>query len=93
VALGHQTAAAQLRHVQVRGLPGWLLWRALYLSKLPGAEKRMRVLLDWIVGILFPRDTTLASDLAPQRQRQGSSAGTGARGRGAAPAGGWRERR
>jgi NADH dehydrogenase len=83
VALGHQTAAAQLRRVQVRGLPGWLLWRALYLSKLPGAEKRLRVLLDWIVGILFPRDTTLASDLPPQQaQRQGSTAGTGASRRG-----------
>jgi NADH:ubiquinone reductase (H+-translocating) len=83
VALGHQTAAAQLRRVQVRGLPGWLLWRALYLSKLPGAEKRLRVLLDWIVGILFPRDTTLASDLPPQQaQRQGSTAGIGASRRG-----------
>jgi hypothetical protein len=67
----------------VRGLPGWLLWRALYLSKLPGAEKRLRVLLDWIVGILFPRDTTLASDLPPQQaQRQGSMAGIGASRRG-----------
>jgi len=83
VALGHQTAAAQLRRVQVRGLPGWLLWRALYLSKLPGAEKRLRVLLDWVVGILFPRDTTLASDLPPrQAQRQGSTAGIGASRRG-----------
>jgi NADH dehydrogenase len=80
VALGHQTAAAQLRRIQVRGLPGWLLWRALYLSKLPGAEKRLRVLLDWVVGILFPRDTTLASDLPPraQPQRPAGAAGIGA---------------
>jgi NADH dehydrogenase len=63
VALGHQTAAAELRRLRVRGLPGWVLWRALYLSKLPGSEKRVRVLLDWLVGFAFPRDTTLASDL------------------------------
>jgi NADH dehydrogenase FAD-containing subunit len=80
VALWHQTAAAQLRRVQVRGLPGWLLWRALYLSKLPGTEKRLRVLLDWTVGILFPRDTTLAGDLPPH-QRQ-PAAGASRRGRG-----------
>jgi NADH:ubiquinone reductase (H+-translocating) len=79
VALGHQTAAAQLQRVQIRGLPGWLLWRALYLSKLPGAEKRLRVVLDWIVGILYPRDTTLASDL-PSQQRQ-ATAGSSRRGR------------
>ena len=78
VALGHQTAAAQLQRVQIRGLPGWLLWRALYLSKLPGAEKRLRVLLDWMVGVLYPRDTTLATDLPPQRQ---AAAGVPRRGR------------
>jgi NADH dehydrogenase len=79
VALGHQTAVAQLRLVQIRGLPGWLLWRALYLSKLPGAEKRLRVVLDWIVGILYPRDTTLAGDL-PSQQRP-PTAGSSRRGR------------
>jgi NADH dehydrogenase len=81
VALGHQTAAVQLHRVQVRGLPGWLLWRALYLSKLPGAEKRLRVLLDWLVGTLFPRDTTLASDLPPWQRREAAVAGMSRRGR------------
>ena len=80
VALGHQTAAAQLQRVQIRGLPGWLLWRALYLSKLPGTEKRLRVLLDWTVGVLYPRDTTVASDLPPQRQA--AAASVSRRGRG-----------
>jgi NADH dehydrogenase len=79
VALGHQTAAAQLHRVRIRGLPGWLLWRALYLSKLPGAEKRLRVLLDWTVGILYPRDTTLASDLPPEKRP--ATAGVSRRGR------------
>jgi NADH dehydrogenase len=78
VALGYQTAAAELRRLRVRGLPGWVLWRALYLSKLPGSEKRVRVLLDWVVGFAFPRDTTLASDLPThQRHPAGASAPVG----------------
>jgi NADH:ubiquinone reductase (H+-translocating) len=78
VALGHQTAAAELRRLRVRGLPGWVLWRALYLSKLPGSEKRVRVLLDWLVGFAFPRDTTLASELpAGTRQPAGASVPVG----------------
>jgi NADH dehydrogenase len=77
VALGHQTAAAELRRLRVRGLPGWVLWRALYLSKLPGSEKRVRVLLDWLVGFAFPRDTTLASDLPAHQRHTGASAPVG----------------
>jgi NADH:ubiquinone reductase (H+-translocating) len=69
VGLGHQTAAAQLRHLRVGGLPALLIWRALYLSKLPGAEKRLRVLVDWALGFLFPRDTVLAGG-TPTRARR-----------------------
>jgi NADH:ubiquinone reductase (H+-translocating) len=81
VGLGHQTAAAQLRHLRVGGLPAWLLWRALYLSKLPGAEKRLRVLLDWALGFVFPRDTALAgagAAAADRRRARASRRGRGA---------------
>jgi NADH:ubiquinone reductase (H+-translocating) len=77
VGLGHQTAAAQLRHLRVGGLPAWLIWRALYLSKLPGAEKRLRVLLDWALGLVFPRDTTLVGG-APSQPEQGRASKRGA---------------
>jgi NADH dehydrogenase len=70
VGLGHQAAAAQLRHLRFGGLAAWLIWRALYLSKLPGAEKRLRVLLDWALGLLFPRDTTLAGGAGALSQRR-----------------------
>ncbi len=77
VGLGHQSAAAQLRHLRVGGLPALLIWRALYLSKLPGAEKRLRVLVDWTVGFLFPRDTTVAGG-APSRRRAARASRRGA---------------
>ena len=56
VPLGHQSAAAELRGLRFSGLPAWLLWRAVYLAKLPGLDKRLRVLLDWIVEPFLPRD-------------------------------------
>jgi NADH dehydrogenase len=61
VSLGRRTAAAELRGQRFFGFMAWMLWRAVYLSKLPGVEKRFRVLVDWTVDGLFARDITLAS--------------------------------
>jgi NADH dehydrogenase len=61
--VGHQTACAELtlpfaRHRSLRfsGLLAWMMWRGIYLSKLPGLERKARVLLDWTFEIFFPRD-------------------------------------
>ena len=59
VALGHRTAAAELGGLRFSGLPAWLLWRGVYLVKLPGVEKRLRVLLEWLLELFFPRDIAL----------------------------------
>ncbi|RME47875.1 MAG: NAD(P)/FAD-dependent oxidoreductase, partial [Chloroflexi bacterium] len=56
VALGHRTAVAEIRGWKFSGLLAWFMWRAVYWSKLPGAEKKIRVFLDWIIDLFFPRD-------------------------------------
>jgi NADH:ubiquinone reductase (H+-translocating) len=69
VPLGRQSAAAELRGMRFSGLPAWLLWRGVYLWKLPGPQKRLRVLLDWTIELLFPRDIALtASERHPAPQ-------------------------
>lgn len=62
VALGHRTAAAEIRGRRFSGLVAWLLWRGIYLAKLPGAEKRVRVLLDWLLDLVFPRDIVVTTE-------------------------------
>jgi NADH dehydrogenase len=59
VALGHRSAAAELRGWRFSGLLAWLMWRAVYLAKLPGFERKARVLLDWTIDLFFPRDIVL----------------------------------
>jgi NADH dehydrogenase len=61
VALGHRTAAAEIRGHRFSGLVAWLLWRGIYLAKLPGAEKRVRVLLDWLLDLVVPRDVVVTT--------------------------------
>jgi NADH dehydrogenase len=61
VALGHRTAAAEIRGHRFSGLAAWVLWRGIYLAKLPGVEKRLRVFLDWMLDLVFPRDIVVAA--------------------------------
>ena len=54
--VGYQTACAEIKGRRFSGFLAWLLWRGIYLSKLPGIERKLRVLGDWIIELFFPRD-------------------------------------
>ena len=38
------------------GLFAWLLWRSVYLMKMPGISRKLRVALDWTADLFFRRD-------------------------------------
>ncbi len=68
--VGYQTACAELsvpfarsKSVRFSGLLAWLMWRAIYLGKLPGLERKVRVLVDWTVELFFPKDIVQTIDL------------------------------
>ena len=54
--VGHHTACAEVKGVRFSGLLAWMMWRAIYLSKLPGLERKVRVFVDWNIELFFPRD-------------------------------------
>ena len=64
VALGQRTAAAEIRGRQFSGLLAWMMWRTVYLGKLPGLEKKVRVAIDWSIELFFPRDIVLTADVS-----------------------------
>jgi NADH dehydrogenase len=68
--LGHQTACAELtipfarnKSIRFSGLFAWAIWRGIYLAKLPGLERKIRVLMDWTIELFFPRDIVQTIDL------------------------------
>jgi NADH:quinone reductase (non-electrogenic) len=68
--VGHHTACAELsipfarqKSMRFRGLLAWLLWRGIYLGKLPGLERKVRVLSDWVIELFFPRDIVQTIEL------------------------------
>ncbi len=69
VVLGHNTAAAEIRGMRFSGLVAWYLWRGIYLSKLPGIEKKVRVAFDWLLDLAVPRDIVLTRS-APARSAE-----------------------
>lgn len=60
--IGHQTACAEVKGFRFSGVFAWLMWRGIYLSKLPGLERKIRVLIDWIIELFFPRDIVQTID-------------------------------
>lgn len=61
--VGHHTACAEIKGVRFSGLLAWMLWRGVYLSKLPGLERKVRVFVDWNIELFFPRDIVQTIDV------------------------------
>ncbi len=54
--LGHRSAVAEIKGFKFSGFFAWFLWRTIYLAKLPGLDRKLRVALDWALDLFFPRD-------------------------------------
>jgi NADH dehydrogenase len=68
-ALGCRTGVAKVFGVTLSGFAAWFLWRTVYLLKMPGWSRRIRVALDWTMDLLFPKDPVQLG-LTAARQRR-----------------------
>ena len=55
-SLGHRSAVAEVFGVRLSGFLAWWLWRTVYLTKLPGLERKLRVAMDWTLDLVLPPD-------------------------------------
>jgi NADH dehydrogenase len=53
-SLGNRTAVAEILGIRVSGFVAWVLWRSIYLSKLPRLAHKLEVVGDWVWHALFP---------------------------------------
>ena len=42
--------------VKFSGIIAWWMWRSIYLAKLPRLAKKLRVMTDWTLALLFGRE-------------------------------------
>lgn len=78
--IGRRTGVAEILGMKFSGIIAWWLWRSIYLSKLPGLQKKVRVALDWILDSIFSKNIvqlpTLRSTTMSGAEETSSPAGT-----------------
>ena len=55
-ALGHHSAVGEVFGIKISGFFAWLMWRTVYLMKLPGVDRKIRVATDWLLDLILPPD-------------------------------------
>jgi NADH:ubiquinone reductase (H+-translocating) len=55
-SIGHHTGVAKVLGIKFSGFLAWWMWRTVYLAKLPGLAKKVRVMVDWTLDLLFGRE-------------------------------------
>jgi NADH dehydrogenase len=66
--LGRMQGVAQVYDIRLRGLPAWLLHRGYHLAMLPSSARKARVLTDWLLDAVLPRDITALAELEEPRK-------------------------
>ena len=55
-SIGHNKAVVELFGLRLSGFVAWLLWRGVYLLKVPTFARKVRLFLEWNWTIFFPPD-------------------------------------
>lgn len=57
--VGHRSGVAEMMGgIKLSGFIAWVMWRNIYLSKLPSWDRKLRVGLNWGLDLILPRDMT-----------------------------------
>jgi len=54
--IGRRTGVAEILGFRFSGIVAWWLWRGIYIGKLPGFQKKVRVVIDWTLDLFFSKD-------------------------------------
>ena len=65
--IGKRNAVANIFGRNLRGTIAWMLWRSFYLSGLPTSNKKVRVISDWTIDLIFGHDVTMVKILEQRR--------------------------
>ncbi len=63
---GRFSAAADVMGLKLSGFPAWWLYRTYYLYQLPRLERKLRVVIDWTLELIFRRDI-VKMDVTPSQ--------------------------
>ena len=58
-SIGQRHAVAEVMGRHFRGFIAWWMWRTIYLGKLPGLARKLRVMIDWTFDVFFEKDISV----------------------------------
>jgi NADH dehydrogenase len=61
--LGLYKGVARIPGLRLRGFPAWFLHRSYHVLRVPTLNRRVRIVLDWTVGLFFRRDVVQLGSL------------------------------
>jgi NADH:ubiquinone reductase (H+-translocating) len=53
-ALGHRSAVAEIFGINISGFLAWWMWRTIYLMKIPGWGRRLKIVSSWTLDLFLP---------------------------------------
>jgi NADH:ubiquinone reductase (H+-translocating) len=57
-SIGHNKAVAEIGGIKISGFIAWLMWRGLYLLRIPTLSRKTRLFLEWNWAMFFPPDVS-----------------------------------
>jgi NADH dehydrogenase len=75
-SIGHNKAVAELYGMRIAGFVAWLLWRGVYLLKIPTFARKVRLYLEWNWAMFFPPDIAHLGYARTRRMAAVESAGS-----------------
>jgi NADH dehydrogenase len=69
-SIGHNKAVAELLGLRISGFIAWLMWRGLYLLRIPTLARKTRLFLEWNWAMFFPPDIAHLGYRRTQRARR-----------------------
>ena len=67
-SLGLYKGVAQVYGVKLKGFPAWFMHRTYHMSRVPTFNRKIRVLADWTLALLFRRDVISLGQLQHPRE-------------------------
>src|SRR5262249_31680140 len=61
-------AVAKVYKFRLTGFPAWWVFRTVYLMKMPGLGRKVRVALDWTLDLIFRPEPVALGILPASRQ-------------------------
>jgi NADH dehydrogenase len=67
-SLGLHKGVAQVYGIKLKGLPAWFMHRTYHVSRIPSLNRKVRVVADWTLALLFKRETISLGQLHQPRE-------------------------